>query len=110
MDDERDIEIDETDETEVDELTENLEAEASAEAVPAPKVEAAPVDAAPLQRVFKIGGTRITENDVTLGKSIDEVKAVLKGSYPEVTNATVREVKDKGVHLFEFLPQPGRKG
>jgi PRTRC genetic system protein C len=107
MDDERDIE---TDETELDERTETLEAETAEDGSYAPVQEAAPVDDANLQRVFKVGSVRLPESDVTRGKSLDDVKKILKSTYPEVANATVREGKENGVHLIEFLPQPGRKG
>lgn len=79
-----------------------------AEAAPAP-VESVTVSG-PVQRVFKIGSVRIPENDTTAGKTVDQVKALLKAAYPEVANATPREHTADGVHLVEFLPQPGRKG
>lgn len=81
-----------------------------AEAAPAPApVETVTVPGS-VQRVFKIGSVRIPENDTTTGKTIDQVKALLKAAYPEVANATPREHTADGVHLVEFLPQPGRKG
>lgn len=81
-----------------------------AEAAPIP----APVEtvtlSGPAQRVFKIGSVRIPENDTTSGKTVDQVKALLKAAYPEVANATVREHTADGVQLVEFLPRPGTKG
>lgn len=61
-------------------------------------------------RVFKIGTTRIPENDTTRGKSAEDVQALLKAAYPEVANATVRERVEGEYQVVEFLPQPGRKG
>ena len=65
---------------------------------------------APTTRVFKIGTTRIVENDTTRGKSAADVQALLKAAYPEVANATVRERVEGEYQVVEFLPQPGRKG
>ena len=43
--------------------------------------------------------------------SNEEVRAVLKATYPEIANATIREVTTgDGQKVVEFLPQPGRKG
>ncbi len=38
------------------------------------------------------------------------VRDVLKTSYPEIANATIREREEYGLRVVEFLPQPGRKG
>lgn len=38
------------------------------------------------------------------------VRDVLKTSYPEIANATIREREENGLRVVEFLPQPGRKG
>jgi len=61
-------------------------------------------------RVFKIGTTRIVENDSTLGLSNEQVRQMLKATYPEVANATISERNDGTTRMVEFLPQPGRKG
>ena len=45
----------------------------------------------PQPRIFKIGATTIVEDDSLTGKTLDEVKDILKRSYPEVAHATVRE-------------------
>ena len=38
-------------------------------------------------------------------------RSLLKATYPEIANATIREVTtDDGQKVVEFLPQPGRKG
>ena len=61
-------------------------------------------------RVFKIGTTRIVEDPSMSGMSNDQVRDLLKTSYPEIANATLRERDENGLHVVEFLPQPGRKG
>jgi hypothetical protein len=41
----------------------------------------------------------------------DQVREVLKRTYPEVANATIREsVTADGTRLVSYLPQAGRKG
>ncbi len=41
----------------------------------------------------------------------EEVRGILKATYPEIANATIREVTTaEGQTVVEFLPQPGRKG
>ena len=63
------------------------------------------------QRIFKIGTVRIVEDETMRELTLDQVKDLLKSSYPEVTHATTREtVGEDGTTLIEFLPQPGRKG
>ena len=68
--------------------------------------------AAPLTRVFKIGASRVVEDEATAQLSTEQVRELLKATYPEVANATIRERTDAeaGLHIVEFLPQPGRKG
>lgn len=62
-------------------------------------------------RIFKIGATRIVEDASLSGKSLDEVKAILQRSYPEIAYATVRETTlEDGTKLIEWLAKPGRKG
>lgn len=62
-------------------------------------------------RIFKTGAVRIVEDDSMRGLNNEEVRNVLKATYPEVANATIREVTtDEGQTVVEFLPQPGRKG
>lgn len=62
-------------------------------------------------RIFKTGAVRIVEDESMHGLSNEEVRAVLKATYPEIANATIREVTtDDGQTVVEFLPQPGRKG
>ncbi|MBW4438986.1 MAG: hypothetical protein KME04_17745 [Pleurocapsa minor GSE-CHR-MK-17-07R] len=62
-------------------------------------------------RVFKIGATRIVEDAATMSAlDNDAIRDLLKTSYPEVANATIRERDENGLRVVEFLPQPGRKG
>jgi hypothetical protein len=61
-------------------------------------------------RVFKIGATRIVEDASLAGRGIEDVREILKRTYPEVAHATIREREENGLHVVEFLNQPGRKG
>jgi hypothetical protein len=61
-------------------------------------------------RIFKIGSTRIVEDGSTAGLSNEQVRDLLRHSYPEVAHATIREKTEEGVTYVEFLPRPGRKG
>jgi hypothetical protein len=62
-------------------------------------------------RIFKIGATRIVEDASLAGRNIDEVKAILQRTYPEIAHAAVRETTlEDGTQLTEWLSQPGRKG
>ncbi|MEO8391552.1 MAG: hypothetical protein ABI700_01035 [Chloroflexota bacterium] len=63
-----------------------------------------------LPRVFKTGTVRIVEDASLQGLSNEEVRNLLKVTYPEVANATIRETISEGQRIVEFLPQPGRKG
>ena len=65
----------------------------------------------PQPRIFRIGTTTIVEDDSLTGKTLDEVKDILKRAYPEVAHATVRErTLDDGTPVVEWLAVPGRKG
>ncbi len=69
-----------------------------------PQASAAP-------RVFKIGATRIVEDASTAGLGNEQIRAMLKNTYPEVANATIREsAAADGTRVLEFLPVAGRKG
>ena len=62
-------------------------------------------------RIFKIGTTTIVEDESLAGKTLDEVKDILKRIYPEVAYTTVRETTlDDGTPVIHFIPRPGRKG
>lgn len=64
----------------------------------------------PTPRVFKTGATRIVEDETMTGLTNEQVRDVLKRTYPEVAHATIREREQYGLRIVEFLPQPGRKG
>lgn len=61
-------------------------------------------------RSFKIGGTTVREDESTRGLDNEAVRDLLKHTYPEVANATIRETQADGQTVVEFLPKPGRKG
>ena len=62
-------------------------------------------------RIFKTGAVRIVEDESMRGLDNDAIRSLLKATYPEIANATIREVTtDDGQKVVEFLPQPGRKG
>ncbi len=62
-------------------------------------------------RIFKTGTIRIVEDEFMRELSNEEVRNILKTTYPEIANATIREVTTaEGQTVVEFLPQPGRKG
>lgn len=68
------------------------------------------MDNAP-ERIFKIGTVRIAEDDSTRNMSIEEVRNMLKGQYPEVSAAKHSERKaEDGKLIIEFAAQPGRRG
>ena len=62
-------------------------------------------------RIFKIGTTTIVENESTAGKPLDEIKAILARTYPEVAHATVRErTLEDGRICYDWIARAGRKG
>lgn len=64
-----------------------------------------------MARIFKVGATRIVEDDSTRTLTNVQVQQKLKSQFPEVANATIQERQaDDGNTVIEFLPQPGRKG
>lgn len=65
-----------------------------------------------MTRIFKIGTTKIAEDESMAELSLDEIRERLKPLYPEVAEATIREKEDaeSGITFVEFLPRPGRKG
>ena len=63
------------------------------------------------RRIFKTGSTIISEASELRGLDNESIRNLLKHSYPEVANATIRETpQNDGTLLVEFLPVPGRKG
>ncbi|KAB2867411.1 MAG: hypothetical protein F9K46_00400 [Anaerolineae bacterium] len=70
-----------------------------------------PDQTTPTARIFKTGATRIVEDESMRGLSVEDVRGILKRTYPEIAHATVRETTQAdGTVLVEYLPQPGRKG
>jgi hypothetical protein len=63
-----------------------------------------------LRRIFKVGANRIVEDAATAKLTNEQVRNLLKGQYPEVANATIRETVNSDTRIVEYLPQPGRKG
>jgi hypothetical protein len=62
-------------------------------------------------RVFKIGATRIVADASMMALDPEQIRTLLKISYPEVTHATIRETTlEDGTQLLEYISQPGRKG
>lgn len=61
-------------------------------------------------RIFKIGSTKIADDDTTAQMTTEQVRNHLKTSFPEVAEATVREKSEGDITFVEFLPRPGRKG
>lgn len=67
-------------------------------------------DAVPVIRVFKTGSTVITESPEMHDLSVEQIRGLLKTTYPEIAHATVRERTEGATQVVEFLPQAGRKG
>ena len=67
-------------------------------------------DVTTLNRIFKIGSTRIVESDTMRGLSNEQVRGILKATYPEIANSTISERSDGEHRMVEFLPVAGRKG
>jgi hypothetical protein len=63
------------------------------------------------RRLFKTGSSLIAESPEMRSLSNEEIRALLKHSYPEVAHAIIRETPQTDSSLLvEFLAQPGRKG
>jgi hypothetical protein len=63
-----------------------------------------------LPRIFVIGSNRIAEDESNAHLTNQQVQNQLKGLYPEIANATIRERVEANHRVIEFLPVPGRKG
>ncbi len=67
-----------------------------------------------IPRVFKIGTNRIVEDSSTVSLNNEQIRNLLKATYPEVANASIRErtetTSEGDLRIVEFMPQPGRKG
>ena len=64
----------------------------------------------PVTRIFRIGSSRVLEDETTAGLPVEEVQARLQRLYPELANATHRQRREGDTLFVEFLPRPGRKG
>ena len=61
-------------------------------------------------RIFKIGSTRIVEDDSLRELTNEQVQEALAFQYPEVANATIHTTEQDGKCYVELLPRVGRKG
>jgi hypothetical protein len=62
-------------------------------------------------RVFKIGATRIVEDASMSSMDNNAIRDLLKTTYPEIANATIRETTlQDGTRCIEWVAQPGHKG
>ena len=64
----------------------------------------------PTRRLFRTGGTVISESAATQGLSIEQVLQRLKTAYPEIAHASVRETRDGDTLIVDYTAQAGRKG
>jgi len=64
----------------------------------------------PTRRLFRIGGTVISESAATQGLSVEQVRQRLKAAYPEIAHASVRETRDGDTLIVDYTAQVGRKG
>ncbi|MEM6284507.1 MAG: PRTRC system protein C [Chloroflexota bacterium] len=62
-------------------------------------------------RIFKIGATTIVADEQTAQMDNEQVRTLLKKTYPEVAHATIREVTlEDGTVALHFIAKAGRKG
>jgi hypothetical protein len=62
-------------------------------------------------RIFKIGATTIVADEQTAQMDNEQIRALLKKTYPEVAHATIRErTLDDGTFVLYFIAVAGRKG
>ena len=63
-------------------------------------------------RIFKIGTMTIVEDESIASLSVEQVRTMLKSSYPELANVSAPTITttDEGVQVIEWKPQPRRKG
>lgn len=62
-------------------------------------------------RIFKIGTTTIQSDASFAGLNNEQVRDVLKRTYPEAAHATIRErTLEDGTTVLDFIPVAGRKG
>ena len=73
--------------------------------------ENTPTDETPKQRIFKIGSTRIVADETMRDLDNEAIRDLLKRTYPEAANATIRERElEDGTLLVEYFARPGVKG
>ncbi len=63
-----------------------------------------------MNRIFKIGSTRIVADASMQSLSNEQIRERLKATYPEIAEATIRETTQGETTFVEFLARPGRKG
>lgn len=63
-----------------------------------------------LPRIFKIGSTRIVEDESMRGMTNEQIQETLAFQYPEVANATSHTTEKDGNLYVEWISKPGRKG
>ena len=62
-------------------------------------------------RVIKIGATTIQADDSMANLDNEQIRTILKRSYPEIAHATIRErTLEDGTTVLDFIPVAGRKG
>ena len=62
-------------------------------------------------RIFKIGATTIVADEQTAQMDKEQVRTLLKKTYPEVAHATVRErTLEDGTEVWDWIAKAGRKG
>ncbi|RMG76278.1 MAG: hypothetical protein D6711_04350 [Chloroflexi bacterium] len=62
-------------------------------------------------RIFKIGTTTIQSDESLVNLDNEQVRAILKRTYPEVAHATTRETTlEDGTVVVHYQAVAGRKG
>ena len=62
-------------------------------------------------RIFKIGTTTIQADESLANLDNEQVRAILKRTYPEVAHATIRETTlEDGTVVIHYQAVAGRKG
>ena len=65
----------------------------------------------PQNRIFKIGATTIQADESMANLDNEQIRDLLKRTYPEVAHATIRETTlDDGTQVTHYIPRAGRKG
>ncbi len=62
-------------------------------------------------RIFKIGATTIQADDSIANLDNEQIRAILKRTYPEVAHAAIRETTlEDGTQVIHYIPVAGTKG